>query len=152
MGEVTHEPSQTHAAPSLSGPFRSPVVAFPARADLVTQWNHQLLALGAQSRNFAMAHVAMFDAINAIQPRCRSYLQPPHPPAGADPEAAAASAAYNVLVRLLAAEAAAFEATLNASLAYRTALDEETARWHTSFAHLQWDQSAGDRPVAVCHC
>jgi hypothetical protein len=92
-------------------------VAAPARADVITQWNEQVLALGGASRTLAMVQVAMFDAINAIQPRYRSYLDLPAAPAGALPEAAAAAAAYGVLVRLLPAQLAALNATLASSLA-----------------------------------
>jgi len=92
-------------------------VAAPARADVITQWNERVLALGGASRTLAMVQVAMFDAINAIQPRYRSYLDLPAPPAGALPEAAAAAAAYGVLVRLLPAQVAVLNATLASSLA-----------------------------------
>jgi hypothetical protein len=89
----------------------------PARADVITQWNEQVMALGGASRTLAMVHVAMFDAFNAIQPRYQPYLQLPAPPAGALPEAAAASAAYGVLVRLLPARVTELNATLASSLA-----------------------------------
>lgn len=92
-------------------------VAAPARADIITQWNDQVLALGGASRTLAMVHVAMFDAFNAIQPRYHPYLQLPAPPAGAMPEAAAASAAYGVLVRLMPGQVAQLNSTLAASLA-----------------------------------
>jgi hypothetical protein len=92
-------------------------VAAPARADVVTQWNEQVLALGGASRTLAMVQVAMFDAINAIQPRYQPYLQLPAAPVGALPEAAAASAAYGVLVRLLPGQVAQLNATLALSLA-----------------------------------
>lgn len=91
--------------------------AVPARADVVTQWNEQVLLFGGSSRTLAMVQVAMFDAINAIQPRYRPYLQLPAPPAGALPEAAAASAAHGVLVRLLPGQAATLNAALALSLA-----------------------------------
>ena len=91
--------------------------AAPARADVITQWNEQVFALGGASRTLAMVHVAMFDAFNAIQPRYQPYLQLPAPPAGALAEAAAASAAYGVLVRLLPARVAELNATLASSLA-----------------------------------
>ena len=93
------------------------MVASPARADVITQWNAQVLALGGASRTLAMVQVAMFDAINAIQPRYRSYLDLPAPPAGALPEAAAAAAAYGVLVRLQPTQLVALNAALASSLA-----------------------------------
>jgi hypothetical protein len=91
--------------------------AAPARADVITQWNEQVFALGGASRTLAMVQVAMFDAINAIQPRYQPYLQLPAAPVGALPEAAAASAAYGVLVRLLPGQVAQLNATLALSLA-----------------------------------
>lgn len=91
--------------------------AAPARADVVSQWNERTLSFGGSSRTLAMVHIAMFDAINAIEPRYRPYLQLPVPAAGALPEAAAAAAAHGVLVRLLPGHMAALDATLALSLA-----------------------------------
>ena len=90
-----------------------------ARADVVTDWNSQVFtAVGGNSqRTLAMVHLAMFDAINAIEPRYRAYLSLPTPRDGASPEAAAASAAYGVLVRVAPGQAAAWLTALNASLA-----------------------------------
>src|SRR5688572_19210989 len=95
------------------------MAAAPVRADIVTDWNlHTFAAGGPQApRTLAMVHLAMFDAINAIEPRYRPYLTLPAPPAGASAEAAAASAAHGVLVRLFPAQAASLLAALNASLA-----------------------------------
>ncbi len=91
----------------------------PVRADVVTDWNQQVFASGGPQlqRTLAMMHLAMFDAMNAIDPRYRPYLDLPAPPAGADPEAAAAAAARGMLVRLFPAQAAALDAKLIASLA-----------------------------------
>jgi hypothetical protein len=75
-----------------------------------------VLALGGASRTLAMVQVAMFDAMNAIQPRYRPYLELPAAPAGALPEAAAAAAAYGVLVRLMPEQLVALNATLASSL------------------------------------
>ena len=91
--------------------------AAPARADVITQWNEQALASGGASRTLAMVHLAMFDAINAIVPRYQPYLQLPQPPAGALAEAAAAGAAYGVLIRLQRGQAVTLEAALASSLA-----------------------------------
>ena len=92
-------------------------VAAPARADVITEWNERVLAWGGASRTLARVQVAMFDALTATQPRYRSYLDLPAPPAGALPEAAAAAAAYGVLVRLQPAQLAVLNATLASSLA-----------------------------------
>ena len=94
--------------------------AVPARADIVTQWNEQTFTSGGPQlqRTLAMVHLGMFDAINAIEPRYRPYLRLPAPPGGANPEAAAASAAHGVLIRLFPEQASALDARLTASLAH----------------------------------
>src|SRR5436189_4535542 len=93
--------------------------AEPARAEVVTDWNLQAFAAvgGNGQRTLAMVHLAMFDAINAIEPRYRAYLSLPAPPDGASPQAAAASAAYGVLVRVAPGQTAAWLTALNTSLA-----------------------------------
>jgi PAP2 superfamily len=91
--------------------------AAPARADVITVWNEQAFVAGGASRTLAMVHIAMFDAINAIHPRYRPYLRLPRPPSNASAEAAVASAAHGVLVRLFPGQAAAFDAVLEACLA-----------------------------------
>ncbi len=90
-----------------------------ADADVVTTWNQNVFTIGGPSiqRTLAMVHIAMFDAMNAIDPRYTPYLMLPAPPAGASAEAAAAAAARGVLVRLFPAQAAALNALLAASLA-----------------------------------
>jgi hypothetical protein len=90
-----------------------------ALADVVSDWNLQVFTSGGAQiqRTLAMVHLAMFDALNATAPRYRAYLDLPAPPAGANGEAAAASAAHGVLVRLFPAQSAALDARLTASLA-----------------------------------
>ena len=91
----------------------------PAGADVVTNWNQHVITVGGPQiqRTLAMVHIAMFDVINAIDPRYTSYLTLPAPPAGASAEAAAASAARGVLVRLFPAQQPTLDAFLSASLA-----------------------------------
>ena len=93
--------------------------AVPARADVITQWNLQVFTSGGPQiqRTLAMVHLAMFDALNATNPRYQPYLQIPAPAAGTNGEAAAAAAAHGVLVRLFPAQAAALGMQLSASLA-----------------------------------
>jgi len=90
-----------------------------ARADVVTVWNQQVITSGgpAIQRTLAMVHIAMFDAINAVERDYKPYLDLRKPPSGASAEAAAASAAYGVLVRLFPAQQPALAATLAGSLA-----------------------------------
>ena len=87
----------------------------PAAADAVTDWNVNAgkAALAAcieppgsndpahESRLYAMMHVAIHDALNAIDRRFRPYVFNVQGPAGASREAAVASAARNVLVPVI---------------------------------------------------
>jgi len=79
-----------------------------AAADVVTEWNEITLATAAAgkhgaadaSRTTALVHVAIFDAVNAIEGRYTPYKVTASAPAGAAPEASAVAAAYGALVRL----------------------------------------------------
>lgn len=90
-----------------------------ARADVVTAWNQQVIASGgpAIQRTLAMVHIAMFDAMNAVEREYKPYLHLPKPADDALAEAAAASAAYGVLVRLFPSQQPTLAATLATSLA-----------------------------------
>jgi PAP2 superfamily len=83
--------------------------------DMSVQWNRNLLQIvrtpGAQpstihaTRNFAIMHIAMDEAVNAIKPTHTSYLSTPIASTKtASQIAAAASAAYNSLVVLYPAQ------------------------------------------------
>ena len=90
-----------------------------AEADVVIDWNNHVFTTGGPQiqRTLAMVHIAMFDAINAIDPRYTSYLSLPPPPLGASQVAAGAAAAHGILVRLFPAQQLALGAALAASLA-----------------------------------
>lgn len=90
-----------------------------ARADVVTVWNQQVVtSAGPQiQRTFAMVHIAMFDAVNAIEGGYRPYLSLPRPARGSSSVAAAAAAAHGVLVRLFPVQQASLDALLAVSLA-----------------------------------
>ncbi|MEZ5283721.1 MAG: vanadium-dependent haloperoxidase [Vicinamibacterales bacterium] len=90
-----------------------------ASADVLTAWNEQVVTSGGphSDRTFAMVHIAMFDAVNAIEHGYAPYLNLPPAPYGASAVAAAASAAHGVLVRLVPAQQAALDALLASSLA-----------------------------------
>jgi hypothetical protein len=70
--------------------------------DVVARWNEQAVTTGgpAIQRTLAMVHIAMFDAVNAIEPRYSPYLSLPAPPQAALAKASAAAAAHGVLIRL----------------------------------------------------
>src|SRR6266852_9675343 len=81
-----------------------------ARADEITDWNvvaMEVLAMGGQNpvvmtRGVAMAHLAVHDALNAIDRRYEPYLYDRRSEPGAAPGAAVAAAMREVLVRALA--------------------------------------------------
>jgi PAP2 superfamily len=98
----------------------------PARADTVTDWNgyasNAIVATGAQPPpvavlSFAMVQGAVYDAVNAIDRAHRAYL--PQPPArrSDSKDAAAATAAYRVLVALFPAQQATLQPLYETSLA-----------------------------------
>ena len=82
--------------------------ATTASADVITDWNEKAIAFvtprmtpPAAQRAVAIVHVAMFDAVNAIEPRYRPYLVQLPVPSTASKEAAAAAAAGAALQRLV---------------------------------------------------
>src|SRR5258705_944038 len=93
-------------------------------ADAVLDWNeHGVAAVIAArqsppdvARAMAMMHVAMFNAVNAIERRYGSYGFEGQAPAGASESAAAASAAHAVLVKLFPAQREALDKAYAGSL------------------------------------
>src|SRR5215510_2744950 len=98
--------------------------AVPAKADVVMDWNAKADAIGvekqlvnsANSRAQAMLHVAVFEAVNAIDKRYTPYKLNLTADRGTSREAAAASAAHDVLVALYPDQKADLDATLATSL------------------------------------
>jgi PAP2 superfamily len=91
-----------------------------AYSDAVTYWN--CVANGAvqgrfarQTRALAMTHAAVFDAVNAIDHHYETYAVEYSAP-GADPDAAAAQAAHDVLAYLFPALKPSLDANLASSL------------------------------------
>ena len=75
--------------------------------DILIQWNDVALSffpdhvrLFAHSREVALVHVAMHDAINSIQPHYETYAGAVPASHNASPEAAAAAAAYFMSIKL----------------------------------------------------
>jgi hypothetical protein len=101
-------------------------MATSGRADVLSDWTDTgiQVALGAkqppfvQTRTMAMVHVAMFDAVNGIERKYASYsvLAAEKSDRGGAPEAAAATAAHDVLVALFPEQASNLDATLARSL------------------------------------
>ena len=98
-----------HLATSLSACVLGSL-PLAAGADVVTDWNANAgaAAMAAcispaddplhESRMYAMMHIAVHDALNAIERRSRPYALELQAPAGASSEAAVAAAARDVLV------------------------------------------------------
>lgn len=106
-----------------------------AHANAITDWNNittdtVLGALPAERGNlaidFPMVNIAIFDAVNAINPRYQTYIaRPTTDPRGASQEAAAVAAAYTVLRGNIPSRHAQLDAAYSTSLA---ALPAGTAR------------------------
>jgi hypothetical protein len=105
-------------------------VVAPARADTVTDWN--ITAFSALTAappagagqtppvstiHMAMVHGAVYDAVNAIDGRYRPYLSEPRARRWYSTDAAAATAAYRVLVAIVPGQRATLEPLYIASLA-----------------------------------
>jgi hypothetical protein len=105
---------------ALMAPRAHPVRASGSTAAVVFEWNQLLQdSFPAQGvgtvRPFAMTHIAMFDAINAIEREFDPYrVRLRH--AGGSPQAAAAQAAHDVLVALNPGAAATYDAALATQL------------------------------------
>jgi hypothetical protein len=96
----------------VAGPQTRAAFAAPAGGDAVTVWNANAGAAATaaciaplddplhESRIYAMMHVAIHDALNAIDRRSQPYTFNKHEP-GASPDAAVAAAARDVLVPLI---------------------------------------------------
>src|SRR5687768_16370462 len=95
-----------------------------ATADVVTDWNAKAVGAGytagagapVNARNVAIVQLAVFEALNSIEPRYTTYRKRLPVEPGASRDAAAAAAAHYVLVRAYPAQAKYFETTLQASL------------------------------------
>jgi PAP2 superfamily len=103
------------------------IVAAPVRADAVLDWNAHaakaIVTVGGQVPpraliRLAMVHLAMYDAVNAIEGApFQAYASVPTVVRPASAEAAAATAAYDVLLVLFPAQAVDLDAKYAASLA-----------------------------------
>lgn len=94
-----------------------------ARADVVTDWNTIAISTvsadtlpNRQSRDMAMVHAAMFDAMNAIRPYYTPAMISIMAKGYASREAAAAQAAHDVLVALFPARQLDLDTMLAQSL------------------------------------
>jgi PAP2 superfamily len=101
------------------------LASLPAKADVVMDWNAKADAIAIEkqianapnARGQAMLHVAMFEAVNAIDRRYAPYRLNLVADRGTSREAAAATAAHDVLAALYPDQKPDLDAMLAASLA-----------------------------------
>jgi hypothetical protein len=125
--------------------------------DVVIHWNEVLLqSLTSQpprvplSRNMALVHVAMFDAVNAIDRSYAPHVADVHASHGASQEAAAAQAAHDTLVALYPSRQAVFDAALAEDLAgIPSGLAKQGIRIGQEVARQVLDLRADDGAAAV---
>lgn len=106
--------------------FVAPPASAQSPADVIIEWNRILNTAiatpGANpptvfvTRPAAMVQIAVFDALNSIDPQYAPYVTAVNAPQGASSQAAAAQAAHDVLVALMPSQTAVFDAALAASL------------------------------------
>jgi hypothetical protein len=108
----------------LGTAFGAALLSTSARSDVIMDWNAKGDAIGIEKqlsnvpngRGLAMLHVAMFEAVNAIDRRYVPYKLNLTADRTTSKEAAAASGAYNILLALYPDRKPDLDATLAASL------------------------------------
>jgi hypothetical protein len=111
--------SRTLLAIALTAAF-----AGAAHADVIMDWNAKADAIAAekqvlpaqQSRAMSMLHISMFEAVNAIELRYTPYKLTLSADRSTSKEAAAAAAAYDVLLAIYPDQKAVLDTALTASL------------------------------------
>jgi len=102
------------------------VAAYTSAQNVVSQWNaiasttivaNAKEVPAASAVWFAYVHLAVFDAVNAIDHRFQPYLFTANPPAGANQDAAAVAAAHRVLVNYFPSQQAGLDTQFAASIA-----------------------------------
>ncbi len=114
-----------------AGVFAGMVGLTPCRADVVTDWNSELMS-GIRStsqnpprasRQMAMLHLAIYDAVNGIQRTHTPYHVSAMAPAGASPAAAVSAASHTIIDALYAGAGHANNATVRANALIRHTVD-----------------------------
>ena len=109
----------------LAAVITAATFAAPAHADVIMDWNAQSDAIVAQkqirptahARTQTLLHLAMFEAVNAIERRYAPYRLNLSADRGTSKEAAAASAAHDVLIFIYPDQRAVLAEMLSKSLA-----------------------------------
>ena len=111
-----------HSAATAIGVFMA-LATYTAHADTITDWNQTAIAVlktegvagNPWTRSMAMVHVAMSDAVNSVQGRYARYVATSPLQRDASAEAAAASAARQILLQLYPKQKAMIEEAFAAS-------------------------------------
>jgi hypothetical protein len=106
-----------------------------ARADVIMDWNAKADAIAAEkqilpaphSRALSLMHVAMFEAVNAIERRYTPYKLTLSADRSTSKEAAAASAAHDILLSIYPDQKSDLDAALTASLAAVADVESKTS-------------------------
>ena len=109
----------------LTGAFVAALLAAPARGDVIMDWNAKADAIAAakgvgtpqHGRGLAVLHLAMFEAVNAIERRYTPYKLALTADRNTSKEAAAAAAGHDVLLALYPDQKADLDAVLAKALA-----------------------------------
>jgi hypothetical protein len=109
----------------LASAVAAAFVPAPTRADVIVDWNAKSDEIAAQkqerplkhSRGTTMLHVAMFEAVNAIEGRYLPYKLTLTTDRTSSKEAAAASAGHDILLALYPDQQSTLDATLATMLA-----------------------------------
>lgn len=108
----------------IRGVLVAAALVTPAAANVITDWDAigvplaaALVTPAAGEREMAIMHLAMFDAVNAIERRFRPYLVEADAPPTVSEDAAAATAAATVMAALHPQAVAEIKAALATSLA-----------------------------------
>ena len=117
--------SRTNLTTLLTSAFVAALLATPAHSDVIMDWNAKADAIAAEKRTatpthgrgLAMLHIAMFEAVNAIERRYAPYKLNLTADRSTSKEAAAAAAGHDVLLALYPDQKADLDATLAKALA-----------------------------------
>ena len=111
------------ADPALATPSSAPHKTGHESGETVARWNRNAISVllptnpPELTRSLAMTHIALHDAANAVRPKYERYAYHVTEDTGADPSAAAAVAAAEVLKHRRPAKAADIDALLAVDLA-----------------------------------
>jgi hypothetical protein len=116
--------SRITVATLLTSVVAAALLTAPARGDVIMDWNAKADAIATEkqivpvphSRVLSMLHIAMFEAVNAVERRYAPYKLNLTSDRTTSKEAAAASAAYDVLLEIYPDQKQGLDVALAASL------------------------------------